>query len=148
VTVLRELLGDLDVATLVGCVGIPYHWGHGEPDSLFPDDSYDCSGFAQGALVHLRLLGRSQPDRTAHSLSHICDPIEEGGQVKGDLAFYGKGGAVTHVMVSIGNEWTVGASGGDSRTKGGNPRAHVRLVRYDYRRDFLCFGRVKPEYRS
>lgn len=144
-SVLRPLLVDPRVRELLATIGVPYAWGSGTPATPWPSDRYDCSGFAQGALVYLGLLRRAEPDRSAAALADACDPVELGHQRLGDLAFYGTGG-VHHVMVCLGDGWVIGASGGGSETHGDDPRAHVQLHHYLYRRDWVCFGRIKQEY--
>jgi cell wall-associated NlpC family hydrolase len=132
-------------------VGVPYWWGKGTPATLWPSDAYDCSGFAQGALVFLGQLRKSEPDRGAHDLANASDQVDEADVRLGDMAFYGgrdRSGAqhISHVMLCLGGEWVIGASGGGSKTLGNDPKAYVQLRRDGYRDDLVCFGRLKDSF--
>lgn len=151
------------VSKLAEALGVPYAWGAGSPSTPWPhgeqgwDDElgrtgekgWDCSGFAQAALVRLGILSSSEPDRTAQGLHDIADQVDELDVREGDLAFYGSSpSSVVHVMVVTGpraDGWTpvIGASGGGSSTFGDDPDAYVKA--FDdaaYRGDLLGFGRV------
>lgn len=148
-TVFGELAYSPLVRNLLATIGVPYAWGKGQPSTPWPPAYADCSGYAQMALVELHLLRSTEPDRNALGLANICDPVSHGGPVMlGDLVFYGfRGGAVTHVMVCLDEDWCIGATGGDSNTHGKDLTAFVMLKRTSYRKDFLTFGRIKPEFR-
>jgi len=132
------------VRELLATVGIPYRWGAGEPSTPWPAPGYDCSGFAQGALVRLGLLHPSHPDRRAVDLANLCDPVDSGQERLGDLAFYGS--PVSHVMVVLAPGLVIGARGGGSRTHGGDPRAcvGVRVLTY---RSLTVVGRPREALR-
>jgi cell wall-associated NlpC family hydrolase len=142
-TVLRQAMKDPRVLELLATVGTPYHWGRGDPRTLWPPEGCDCSGFANCALVHLRMLRATEPDRNAHNLAMISDPVDDGRL--GDLAFYG-GQGISHVMLCLGGDWVVGASGGGPKTVGTDPRAYVQLRPLDYRADLVTVGRIKPDF--
>lgn len=147
-TTLGQLVYDPLVQDLMTTIGIPYHWGAGKPSTPWPpkpDDGLDCSGCAQVMLVRLGYLKPTEPDRNAFGLANACDPIVAGVSL-GDLVFYGIPGAITHVMVCLGNGWCIGATGGGSMTKGDDPTAYVMLKRTLYRKDFRCIGRIKPQF--
>lgn len=131
--------------------GHPYGWAKGSPaTALLPgsdrDDS-DCSGEAQEVLVEAGELDAGEPDRNSRGLAMICDPVAEGDEQPFDLAFYGEDNRITHVMVVVGRNAVLGASGGRSTTHGDDPRAFVQLHRLHYRPDLVCLGRIKAEHR-
>lgn len=141
--VFRAVLeSDQRVYELIKTIGVPYWWGKGQPNTPWPPKACDCSGFVQQAWVWLGFFGSTQPDRNWKGLADICDPVKVTDARLGDIAIY-----VGHVMLCLGGEWVLGASGGDSNTKGNDPRAYVQLRRYDYRPDFATFGRLKSEFR-
>lgn len=146
-----ELLRDPRVQELIGLVGAPYWWGKGDPSTPWPPKACDCSGWHQMVLVRLGILSPTEPDRTAHSLAMISNPIGNRDPKLGDGAYYGKkrDGEVhiTHVMTCLGGGWAIGARGGGSKTKGDNPKAYVDLRKLDYRNDLIVVGEIKPEYR-
>ncbi len=131
--------------------GHPYGWNKGSPatadDPGSDRDDSDCSGEAQETLVEAGELDAAEPDRSSHELAMICDPVQEGDERPYDLAFYGEGGRITHVMVVVGRQAVQGASGGRSTTHGDDPRAFVQLHRLHYRPDLVCLGRIKAEHR-
>ena len=130
--------------------GVRYYYSRGAPDTPWADMrrlGVDCSGFVQMAWVRAGIYRSSEPDRKATvsvpgrlSLADIC--IETKVPKFGDVAIY-----PGHVMFVLDETWVIGASGGTSTTYGDDPRACVALHRFDYRRDFLCFGTLKPEHR-
>jgi hypothetical protein len=136
-----HMLQDERVLALLGTLGIPYWWGHGDPATVFPGPAYDCSGYAQGALVYLDLLSPQEPDRGALVLSSLCSHVEDEPKL-GDLAFYDN--PVSHVMVCLGGPWVIGATGGGSHTHGDDPSACVKLELLRYRKDLKMVGRLEP----
>lgn len=139
-TAFRQLLKDPRVVELLSTIGTPYFWGKGDPKTPWPAAAYDCSGFAQGALVYLGLLKPTEPDRNAAGLGNISDPVTDAPRL-GDLALYGK--PVSHVMVVLDKDWVIGATGGGSKTHGDNPEACVQLRRLRYRNDLTVVCRLK-----
>jgi cell wall-associated NlpC family hydrolase len=139
---LRAALEDVRVRDLMEAWGEAYSWGEGEPWTpwLNGEDGYDCSGFAQAALVRLGLLSAKSPDRSAYGLANVCDPIKPGDERLGDLAFYGS--PVHHVMVVIAPGIVLGARGGGSTTKGDDERAYVSLLPLHYR-PLTVIGRIR-----
>lgn len=145
-------------ALLSDAVGWPYWWGRGSPSTSWSDGAkgVDCSGFVQMALVRLGKLGSGQPDRGAMGLAnHALEPIAVGKQLPGDVAVY-----PGHVMLVIGppvgggHSAVMGASGGHGAnlakgilpTLGDDPNAKVKTFSTAlYRRDFVTYGRVRPE---
>jgi hypothetical protein len=131
------------------CIGIRYWSGRGTPATPWADmrKGVDCSGFWQMAAVHAGLYRTTEPDRRAtsdlgsiKSLANIA--IETKVPKFGDLAIY-----PGHVMFVLNEDLVIGSSGGTSSTFGDDPRAVVGLHRFDYRRDFLCWGTMPPDHR-
>lgn len=151
VVLISELLKDPQIRELVGLVGTRYWWGKGDPSTLWPPEECDCSGWHQMVLVWLGILSPEEPDRSAHGLAMISDPIGNREPKLGDGAYYGKKRdgkmRITHVMTCLGGGWVLGARGGGSKTKGDNPKAYVDLRKVDYRSDLVVVGEIKPEYR-
>jgi cell wall-associated NlpC family hydrolase len=152
---LRLPLADTRALDLLSAWGVPYSWGAGFPKSVqstWPDGArglaggvgWDCSGFAQAALVRLGLLSPAAPDRTAGGLYDLMVPVVPNQERLGDCAFYGIG-RVSHVMVVLGTDLVLGASGGGSATNGDDPRAYVKLERIMYRNDFVGIRRIRPD---
>lgn len=138
---------DPRVADIVTAWGIPYCWGSGRPSTPWPPHDADCSGFVQMALVRLGYLSPTYSDRTAHDLVMDSAPIIAGTEILGDLAFYGKGRVISHVMLCLGPGVVFGASGGTESTRADDPKAFVKIDRTHYRPDFVCIGRLKPDKR-
>lgn len=136
---------DIRVLEVLRTVGIPYDWGKGDPSTVWPPKTADCSGYAQSFLVRYGMLRSTEPDRNAYNLAMISDSVPGMPQF-GDLHFYGQG-RVSHVMVSLGGPWVIGASGGGSRTHADDPRAYVRLCKANYRNDLIVVGRIQADYR-
>jgi len=139
------------VADLLCALGARYAWGAGtleDAEGRWPGGPFDCSGFAQAALLR---LGQVRPDawhdKSAHGLANACDPIALADAQLGDLAFYGRGGRVTHVTVVLGSGVCIGANGGGSATHGDTPSACVQVRPIVYRNDFITIGRIKQEHR-
>lgn len=154
---MRLDLTRAEVLDLLSAWGTPYSWGGGIPydgaaswpggvPGLNGGTGWDCSGFAQAALVRLHRLPESAPDRNAQGLFRIAEPLPNGERAElGDLAFYGRGpNTVDHVMVVIGDGACIGACGGGRKTNGLDPRAYVQLHPLRYRNDFLGVRRLKP----
>jgi cell wall-associated NlpC family hydrolase len=103
---MREHLVNLALK-LVGC---PYIWGGSNPWTGF-----DCSGFVVWVYQVFGLLPSG--DWTAQELyKHFLAKLPQysGASVAGDLIFYGRSSeGITHVMLSLGGDLCVGASGGD-----------------------------------
>lgn len=134
---------------LLRCVGIRYWYGRGTPRTPWERmrDGVDCSAYVAMSLVHAGVYSSSQPDRratastpTLKSIADIC--VETKAPQFADVAIY-----PGHVMFVLDEDLVIGASGGDSTTYGDNPKACVQLHRPDYRKDFLCFGQLRPEHR-
>lgn len=144
-------LADARVIHVLRRWGHPYGWAKGSPatadDPGSARDDSDCSGEAQEILVEAGELDPGQPDRSANALAYACDLVADGAEKPFDLAFYGAAGAITHVMVVVGVQAVLGASGGGSRTHGDDPKAFVQLQRLHYRSDLVCVGRIKNQYR-
>jgi len=131
---MREHLVNLALK-LVGC---PYIWGGANPWVGF-----DCSGFIVWIYQAFGLLPSG--DWTAEQLYRRASlPIRKDGSpvLPGDLAAYGQpGGPITHVMLALGDDLVVGASGGDhtmttveeARRRG----AQVKVKPLHYRDDLV-----------
>jgi cell wall-associated NlpC family hydrolase len=117
--------------------GICYIWGGSNPHIGF-----DCSGFCIWILQVFNILPSG--DWTADGLKRHF-PSTTIAEV-GDLIFYGTKAGATHVMMFIGNELCVGASGGDhtctteeiAKQKG----AMVKIKQVHYRTDLIGFGSI------
>ena len=139
-------LQDERVRVLLEAWGEPYDWAQGDITTPWLNGmrGYDCSGFAQGALVHLGLIppsARFQPnDRGAYQLAMDSERVPEGTERLGDLAFYGT--PVSHVMVVIAPGIVLGARGGGSSTHGDDPSAYVDLRPLRYR-PLTAIGRLR-----
>ena len=140
------------LVTLLEALGARYWWGAGALSdglSSWPRGPFDCSGFAQIALLKLGIVKpNAWGDLAAHDLAYACDPVALGHERLGDLVFYGHPEHIGHVAVCIGNGMAIGANGGGPQTKGQDPRACVQVRPVVYRNDFVTIGRLKPEYRS
>ena len=142
---------DDRVLWLLEAWGTPYSWGAGKPSldgwplgvkGINGGIGYDCSGFAQAALVRLGLLKAGTQDRTAAALYDASDSVEIEDARLGDLAFYGQG-RVSHVVVCLGGGVCIGANGGTSKTNADNPRAFVQVQPILYRVDFRGVRRLQ-----
>ena len=137
---MREHLVNLALK-LVGC---PYMWGGANPWTGF-----DCSGFVIWIYQVFGLLPSG--DWTAEQLYRgTALPLRKDGPalLPGDLAAYGKaGGPVTHVMLFLGNELVIGASGGDHTTtsveQARRRGAQVKVKAVHYRTDLVGIVPVK-----
>ena len=161
-------LTNIDVLELLRALGVPYVWGGGalaDGPETWPEGArvqvpggyvrgWDCSGFAQAALLALgQVRPDAWPDIRAHDLANACDPVHPGEEQIGDLAFYGGEDArgksvISHVMVVLAAGLVIGATGGTSRTMGMDARACVAACPLRYRRDLVVVGRIKEEYRA
>jgi hypothetical protein len=112
---------DNDLALLAGnyawsFIGIPYRWGGDDPSG------FDCSGLAVEVLQGVGLFDRKADDN-ANGLFHRFPSVEK--PHRGCLAFWGRRDdsrlRATHVEIVVktrdAQTWTVGASGGGSKTK-------------------------------
>ena len=125
---------------------MPYRWGgSGEVD-------VDCSGLVQRAFADAQIepWASAYPGtvrRNAHQLYTTLRGITAGAEhpLPGDLAFYGRAGRATHVVlvteIGVGGETTavVGASSKLGRVVEFRSCGPVEAHRY--RRDFLGFRR-------
>lgn len=134
---MRDALKNLALK-LVGC---PYIWGGSNPWTGF-----DCSGFVVWIYQVFGILPSG--DWTAQLLYfELVQRAKDSPETPppGDLAFYGKAGdAITHVMLTLGGDLCVGASGGDHTTttpdEARRRGAMVKVKPIRYRKDF--FGTV------
>jgi cell wall-associated NlpC family hydrolase len=144
----RLPLADPRFLDLLAAWGSPYSYGAGAPNNAVNGWPYgvggvhggvgwDCSGFAQAALVRLSLLSGTAPDRSAAALYTIMAPVPDGQEQLGDLAFYGAATHVVHVMVVVAPGVVLGARGGDQNTNGDQPKALVQLEPLKYWNLFL-----------
>lgn len=139
--------------------GTPYSYGAGSPADAhagWPDGvkgngggkGYDCSGYVQAALVHFGMLSETAPDRSAAALYAAGSPIPAGGELFGDLAFYGAGYRVSHVMLVVGPGVVMGSRGGGEGTNGNDPRAFVQIEPLHYWSLFMGVRRLPAEVGS
>lgn len=148
---------DRRIVDLLAALFVPYSYGAGRPSDgvlRWPEGArgniggeglgaigWDCSGFAQAALVRLGLLAQNAPDRRAIDLHGLAKKVSEDIAKLGDLAFYGSP-KVEHVMLCVGGGIVLGASGGNSFTNGNVPGACVQLRTLRYRADLVSVGRL------
>lgn len=140
---------------LLAAWGTPYSWGAGSPQtarSAWPGgpkgsnggNGWDCSGFAQAALVRLGLLPDKASDRPAATLYAAGADVTLGDERLGDLAFYGLPGHVQHVMVVVAQGVVLGARGGGSMTNANDTKAFVQIEPLKYWNLFLGVRRLPP----
>jgi murein DD-endopeptidase len=136
-------LDDPRFIDLLAAWGASYSWGSGTPgnaEASWPNGAkgikggvgWDCSGFAQAALVRLGMLSVRAPDCSAATLYGFGKHVAPGEEQMGDLAFYGPHGKVQHVMVVVGTGIVLGARGGGSTTNADDARAFVQLEPLKY----------------
>jgi len=112
-----KYLDKLDLALSVAerLLGKPYIWGGDNPG-----EGFDCSGFVIEVLKSCGILPRSG-DWTAHDLMNKFADSALDVPRAGCLIFWGNSGRATHVemvcAVLDGTVYTIGASGGGSRTQ-------------------------------
>lgn len=136
---------------LASAIGWPYWYGKGTPATPWSSgpQGVDCSGFVQMALVRLGLLSSSAPDRSAAGLADVCDPVDVGEQVPGDMAYY-----PGHIAIVVGDPDLDGHSAvmsadGHATTQGNVAGECVKVHgSARYRSDFVCYMRLKPEYQA
>ena len=90
--------------------GLPYIWGGDDPVKGF-----DCSGMVIEILKSVGILP-DKGDWTADGLYHKFKAHEQDVPCQGCLAFWGSEERKTHVEYCISQDYTIGASGGGSRT--------------------------------
>jgi len=117
--------------------GICYIWGGNNPHQGF-----DCSGFVIWILQVFNSLPSG--DWTAEGLRQHFPPTTT--PVPGDLMFFGTKTGATHVMMFIGNNLCVGASGGDrtciTEEIAKQKNAMVKIKRCDYRTDLIGYATI------
>lgn len=150
----RLNMDDPRVVDALKAWGTPYSWGAGTPgnaNSGWPSGvkglnggvGYDCSGYAQAVLVRNALLSPDSRDRTAQELYSLCEPVARGDEKVTDLCFYGSSTkSIVHVMVVIGLDACIGATGGGRKDNGMTDRAFVQLQKWAYRPDWLGVFRI------
>lgn len=80
----------------------PYRWGG------VTIDGTDCSGFAQ---LCWRLAGATLPRDASQQFDALPYLVARGELEQGDLIFFGRDGAITHVALSLGGERYIHAKG-------------------------------------
>jgi hypothetical protein len=149
--------GTGGASVLLAAVGWLYLWG-GAPVTTWAaavalgaagKGVVDCSLFCSLALVKLGIR-KTFKRYTSGTLAAACDPVPFGKQRPGDVAIY-----PGHVMMVLsdpdakGDSRVIGASGGGSKTRGDDPNARVKTFdSAKYRKDFVCFGRLKAAERG
>lgn len=122
---------DPRVQVALRLIGTRYHYGRGAPKDAHIGDAAclaqptDCSGSAQEYAVVVGDIDSSQPDRNAHALAMVCDPVSLEDARCGDLVFYDRNtdGRMEHVAIYIGGGMVVSMSGGSQYTFGDDPNA-------------------------
>lgn len=149
-------------------VGRPYVYGAGSPRDFVKGDfarlaecavsplaprgaprGLDCNGATQGILVTVGWMPSTEPDRSAHDMLWLCDPVDLSRLEEGDLLFYKADGAkrAHHVTMYYGRGQVFGMSGGTSHTFGGDPGACGRILPVTYSRPWIA-GRLKAAVRA
>jgi cell wall-associated NlpC family hydrolase len=127
--------------------GWPYVRAMGTPQTPWERGrrGVDCSGYAQMALVRLGILSPQTPDQASSGLQVMSRPVSPGGQLPGDLAFYGRRGkGVVHVEVVTsmpgvdGHSLVQGASGSGVK----QPRHALSWERDAEQPRFWGYGRI------
>ena len=124
-------LQDPRVQVALHLIGTRYHYGRGSPrDGALGEAAcllqpLDCSGAAQVYAVVVGDIDATQPDRSAHDLAMVCDPVSIEQARAGDLVFYDRNadGRLEHVAIYIGGGMVVSMSGGTQHTFGDDPDA-------------------------
>ena len=123
----------------------PYQWGADGPDL------FDCSGFVLWCMKEAGILW---DDTTAQVLKSLTETIDARGKLQpGDLAFYGREGRVSHVVMVLGprGTWIIGANSGGRPGPGESKLEYIkRMTALDacvkiardvqYRKDLVGFG--------
>lgn len=150
-------------------LGVPYGWGGGSLKTAVLDVEFDgvptaqsqgvpvldCSGEDQHVSI---AIGDLRPgawsDLSANDIANACDPVEEKDLVPGDKVFFKKPDQKIHHVGTVfakarGARPTmmIEAGGGGSNTHGHDLDACVE-IRAAKRAGFLCFGRLKKQYRA
>jgi cell wall-associated NlpC family hydrolase len=107
-------------------IGTPYQYGGTGSNSI------DCSAFVQNVFSS---IGVTLP-RTAQQQYNYLQRISEDELQPGDLVFFGKNGAITHVGIYIGNGYMIHASSSSGVIK-------QNLVTYSGYQSIAGFGRPK-----
>ena len=108
-------------------------------------DGADCSGsyLCMAVAAGLCTPEFAAANRTSASIANACAAIPVGQQRPGDCACYD--GHVAMVLTDPdedGHSWVLSMSGGGRTTFGDDPDARAKIVRADYRSDFLGYGRL------
>jgi len=136
----ERLLKDPKTLTLALAwhyLGTPYIWGGDDPQG------FDCSGFIIELLKSNGILP-ANGDWTAQGLFNRFQNSIVDSPAPHLLVFYGKGLLkITHVEYSISNKYTIGASGGDSRTttvkNAGEQNGFIKIRPLFTRKDIKAF---------
>ena len=129
------------VAAMKSLVGTPYVWASKDVSK----GGLDCSGAVTVAYekAGLALPGARYRYGSA-DLHRALEPTRS--PEPADLAFYGRSGKVSHVMMYVGDGNVAGASGGGPRTKTADDAraigAYVKTRPADYRKDLVGYGRA------
>ncbi len=99
-----------------GFLGTPYLWGGVTADGA------DCSGFVQ---VCWRAAGRDIPRDAGPQFEALPYLVGRGELEQGDLIFFGRDGAISHVALSLGGERFIHAKG--------SPESRVLITSFDPR---------------
>lgn len=106
-------MSKLELARIVALshLGTFYKWGGDDPSG------FDCSGLCIEILKSVGLFPRTQ-DTTAQGLFNKYRSAETAVPFEGCLVLYqNKARKIIHVEYCLDSEFTIGASGGGSRTK-------------------------------
>jgi cell wall-associated NlpC family hydrolase len=110
-------------------LGTPYVWGG---ESL-EEGGMDCSGFVYNALKD---AGYNVGRTTAQGYRSYGQSVGKADMLPGDLVFFGKDNAASHIGIYLGNGQMIHSSGGRKNTRS-NPGKGVTISNIDSRSDFI-----------
>ena len=148
----------VDVQYLTEDPPAPYYYGRppaaelGKGEDLIrlcKEKGCDCSGLVLSLAVEEGLCTPewAEAHRTTSAIMTGCTALGKdwAGVNPGDVAGYSGHVAMVFALADDGCPLCISASGGGESTHGDDPDAHAKIVRADYRSDFLGFYRFPSE---